>query len=102
MANLKLGHDREAAVAFDLLVASTSADAYLRRAELLAFCEEFDNSFAVLDKLAESLPANAEIRLQQLALLDDIYLSPFLTALRTDRRWEPWLGGLRTNVVATL
>jgi len=102
MANLKLGHDREATVAIDRLVALTSADAYLRRAELLAFCEEIDNSFAILEKLTESLPGNAENQRRHLALLDDIYLSPFLAPLRTDQRWDSWLSGVRTIVVATL
>ena len=102
MANLKLGHDREAAVAIDLLVGLTSTDAYLRRAELLAFCEQIDSSFAILTMLRESLPTDAETRLQQLTLMDDIYLSPFLAPLRADQRWKSWLGKIRTNVVATL
>jgi len=102
MANLKLGHEHEAAVAIDLLVALTSADAYLRRAELLAFCEQFDSSFAILAKLRESLPTDAETRLQQLELMDDLYLSPFLAPLRKDRRWESWLSEVRATVVATL
>ena len=100
MAHLKLGNKHEAAAAIDLLMSSTSTDAYFRRAELLAFCEEFDQSFLVLDEMHESLGGDVRARLEQLDMMNDIYLSPFLAPLRNDRRWESWLSGIQTVAVA--
>ena len=96
MALLRLGDKSGAKSLMKRLERSTKAESYFRRAELLAFCGEIDRSFAVLWELRNSLAPNADDRSQQLVLISDIHTSPFLTPLRSDRRWEEWLSGVPT------
>ena len=96
MVLLKLGDKGGAEALMKRLESSTSAESYFRRAELLAFCEEIDRSFAVLWELRTSLLPDVDQRLRQLELMDDLYLSQFLTPLRSDSRWEEWLSGVPT------
>jgi DNA-binding winged helix-turn-helix (wHTH) protein/Tfp pilus assembly protein PilF len=96
MALLKLGDKGGAESLMKRLERLTSAESYVRRAELLAFCEEFDRSFAVLWELRISLLPDVDQRLRQLDLMDDVLTSRFLTPLRSDSRWEAWLSDEQT------
>jgi len=92
MVQLKLGNKDLANAEMMRLKEATELEAYVRLAELFAFCGELDRSFAALGDLYSTVKQDNSI-LNRHGLLDDIHLSPFLAPLRADQRWDVWRNG---------
>lgn len=89
MAHFSLGHDRAADNATNRLLSRSSINAFLRMAELEAFCDNIDRSFARLQQMRDQLWSEAEpfeVAMQSI----ELRVSPFLAPLRSDPRWEQW------------
>jgi DNA-binding winged helix-turn-helix (wHTH) protein/Tfp pilus assembly protein PilF len=74
-----------------------SIEAYVRMAELLAFCRLIDESFETLWQMQSRFADQAIVRIDQSGMMDELYTSPFLASLRNDERWHAWLESLRAN-----
>jgi tetratricopeptide (TPR) repeat protein len=92
MVQFKLGNEDLAKAEMIRLKGANELEAYLRLAELFAFRNELDRSFAALSDL-DRIAGHDRLTLQRRGLLNDIHLSPFLVPLRTDQRWDVWRNG---------
>lgn len=102
MARLALGHKWRARLPLRRLKENTGAWAYLRLAELQSFCDEIEMSFATLDLMRDELIRTHTRTTYELELYNDLRWSPFLTPVRADPRWQPWIDEVRELTVASL
>ena len=100
MARLAMGHKWRASQPIRRLQKGTSVNAYFRLAELRAFCEEIDESFATLGRLRDELIRTNNKTTFEWALYNDVRWSPFLATMRSDSRWQPWLDEVRELTLA--
>lgn len=100
MARLAMGHKWRARRPIYRLQKNKSLEAYLRLAELRAFCEEVDESFQVLADLRDTLIRTETDRTFEIEFFNDVRWSPFLAPIREDPRWQPWLNEIRDLTIA--
>jgi DNA-binding winged helix-turn-helix (wHTH) protein/tetratricopeptide (TPR) repeat protein len=99
MAGYALGRDEAAAKAVAKLMIESGTDSMLRMAELQAYCQNIDRSFARLNQMRSALLVQADEN-ELSDWMTSIHLSPFLTTVRNDPRWEDWLKQTRDLVLA--
>jgi len=99
MAEYALGRDEAAAQAVAKLMIESGTDSILRMAELEAYCRNIDNSFARLSQMRSALLVRADDD-ELFDWINSIHLSPFLSTVRNDARWEEWLEQTRELVLA--
>jgi DNA-binding winged helix-turn-helix (wHTH) protein/tetratricopeptide (TPR) repeat protein len=87
MVQFKLGNEDLAKAEMMQLKGANELEAHLRLAELFAFRNELDRSFAALSDLYRRA-GHDTLTLQRHDLLNDINFSPFLAPLRADQRWD--------------
>jgi DNA-binding winged helix-turn-helix (wHTH) protein/Tfp pilus assembly protein PilF len=99
MAGLVLNRDAIAMEAIARLESSTDVESLRHLAELEAFCENIENSFAILAQLRDQVRGQGDRRKLRWQLLM-IRLSPFLAPVRADPRWHEWLEEANTPLIA--
>jgi DNA-binding winged helix-turn-helix (wHTH) protein/tetratricopeptide (TPR) repeat protein len=100
MASFKLGQLDEAAASIGRLKSEPSAESFLHRAEIFAFCEHIEHSFDALTAMREHVLAEENPNAVLQDLRQAIDFSPVLARLRTDERWQDWLAAEPTVVAS--
>ena len=91
MARLALSQYDEARDSMHRLLSDRTLEGLLRQAELHAFCEEFDKSFAALQDFRQELQQASDPLGPLFEIYADLRWSPFLEPVRDDPRWQRWI-----------
>ena len=95
MAHHMLGNIEIAVDAMKSLTLSADPESYIRRAELYAFCGKLEESIATLRELNDRFAPDVLSRLSDSGMLEEMFSSPFLLAVREDPRWPMILEEMR-------